>query len=471
MDLDKLSIDRGPGPRRAYRRKSPVLRLALIGAALVGVWFLREPLTGMVRGLRATEMETAKAVMVDPAASAAEAAAASGAAANGYLVARRRAALSADTPGRIIELNVEEGSVLKKGEVVARLFPDEAEATLRRTEADLASAEVAVRSAQAAIVASEKRLAEAQALVGSVTSQRDEVAEALNLSQLECQRAERLAERDAVTKERLDRARSALAQAHARLAGAEAGLVQTNAAVSSAESAVTVARLQKEEAEAAILSLSAMRDLARATLDKTVVRAPFDGVVVLKDAEVGEVVSPNAFGGQSRGSVATMVDFSSLEVQVELPETSLDSVEVGRPAEVYLDAFSTERFQGTVDRIWPTANRQKATIEVRVRLRAIDPRMRPEMGARVVFPPESETSDAPDRPAPEPRLMVPARALTERDGVRGVFVVASGVASFQSVQAGAPVGPRVPITSGLQAGDTVVLSPGDLTDGARVRTP
>ena len=399
MDLDKLSIDRGPGPRRAVRRKSPLLRWALIVGAGVALWIFRAPLLDLAGGSRFENVEVTKEEQASAARSAAatkpvDVPAPSGAAANGYLVARRRAALSADTPGRIVELNVEEGSVLKKGDVVARLFSDEAEATLRRTEADLATAEIGVRSAQAAIVASERRLEEARALVGSVTSQRDEVQAGLRLAEQEFDRAERLVGRGAVTKEQLERAQSSLSQARARLAGAESGLVQTGAAVSSAESNVAVSILQKEEAEGRLKSLAAIRDLARATLDKTIVRAPFDGVVVLKDAEVGEVVSPNALGGQSRGSVATMVDFSTLEVQVELPETSLDSVEVGRSAEVYLDAFSTERFEGTVARIWPTANRQKATIEVRVRLETIDPRMRPEMGVRVVFPPQSDDESA-----------------------------------------------------------------------------
>lgn len=393
MDLEKLSIDRGPGPKRAYRPRSRWPFWTVVAALAATVWFLRAPIVGMLGGKNPTEAAPPPPVATQLAEEARKVTPVSGASANGYLVARRRAALSADTPGRIVELNVQEGTVLKAGDVVARLFSDEAEATLRRTEADLAAADVAVRSAQAAIVASERRLDEARALVGTATSQRDEVQAGLTFAQQDFDRTQRLLERGAVTKEQLERAESALAQARARLTGSEAALVQVRAGVSSAESGVAVSALQKEEAEARIQSLSAVRDLARATLDKTVVRAPFDGVVVLKDAEVGEVVSPNALGGQSRGSVATMVDFSTLEVQVELPETSLDSVEVGQAAEVYLDAFSKEQFNGTVERIWPTANRQKATIEVRVRLETIDPRMRPEMGARVVFP---RTTDAED---------------------------------------------------------------------------
>src|SRR6185436_18598851 len=119
-------------------------------------------------------------------------------------------------------------------------------------------------------------------------------------------------------------------------------------------------------------------------LDKTDVRAPFDGIVVLKDAEVGEVVSPNVQGGSNaRGAVCTMVDFDSLEVQANVPESALSSVLLQAPADVYLDAFPDDRYEGVVDRIWPTADRQKATVEVRVRLVKKDDRLRPEMGVRI----------------------------------------------------------------------------------------
>ncbi len=476
MDLAKLRIDRGSGPKRAHRRRSPwLLRGAFLVAAGLGIWFFRVPLLGTIDGLRVTEVELATAVLVDPGARAAEVAAASGAAANGYVVARRRAALSADTPGRITELNVEEGTVLAKGDVVARLYSAEVEASLRRSEAELTGARLAVRVSAARIRAAERRLAEAEALVGNVSSQRDEAAAAAALAASESQRATDLYARGSLPREQFDRAESGLTQARARLAGAEAGLTRAGAAVGSAEADITLAMLEKDQAEAAVPALEAARDLVQATLDKTFVRAPFDGVVVLKDAEVGEVVSPNALGGQSRGSVATMVDFSSLEIQVELPETSLGSVGIGRPAEVYLDAFATERFEGTVRRIWPTANRQKATIEVRVGLATIDPRMRPEMGARVVFTPAevaSAGSTGGEEGGTGPQLLVPASAIVTRSQGRGVFVVEGGVARFRAVTAGEPKGRRAAIESGVAAGEVVVTAPAaDLQDGARVRAP
>ena len=164
----------------------------------------------------------------------------------------------------------------------------------------------------------------------------------------------------------------------------------------------------------------ANRDLARATLDKTEVRAPFDGVVVLKDAEVGEVVSPNSQGGNSRGSVVTMVDFASLEVQVDMPETSLHAVAVGGAANIYLDAFPEIAYRGRVERIWPTANRQKATVEVRASFLEPDEKLRPEMGVRVVFtPPEAPPVD----PAQDEGelVLIPSSCVVRIDARPGVF--------------------------------------------------
>src|SRR5690606_1372654 len=129
---------------------------------------------------------------------------------------------------------------------------------------------------------------------------------------------------------------------------------------------IAVARAQVDVAKA-------IEEHAAATLDKTFVRAPFDGIVVLKDAEVGEVVSPNSQGGSNaRGSVCTMVDFDSLEVQADVPETSLASVRIGAPVAIYLDAFPGRTYPGKVSRIWPTADRQKASIQVRIVFAARD---------------------------------------------------------------------------------------------------
>jgi HlyD family secretion protein len=467
MDLKKLEIDRGAPARR--RRRSPWIGrlIALLVVALV-VWFFRAPLLTLLDRWLLAEVEVATVVRSSPMARAA----ASGTAANGYIVARRRAALSADTPGRIVQMNVEEGTVVKQGDVVAKLYSEEDEAVLRRAEADLLAGHSAVASAVARVTAAERRLEEARGRGASSAAARDEAVAALDLAKLDETRSTGLLESGTDTQERLDRARAERAQAEARLAAAEATVATDELGVQSADAEVRVAEAERAQAEAALAGLSAARDLAQATLDKTSVRAPFDGIIVLKDAEVGEVVSPNAQGSQGRGSVATMVDFASLEVQVELPETSLASARIGERAEIFLDAFPARRFAGTVLRIWPTANRQKATVEVRIGLDQIDERMRPEMGARVVFASgdlePAEPGQAEDGKAES--LLVPANAVVKVGGEDGVFVVERDVVRFQPVTLGGPSGRRVEATSGVEEGERVVVDPpARLATGDRVR--
>jgi RND family efflux transporter MFP subunit len=463
MDLQKLQIDRS-APKRRRRGGSWWGRAIALGLVVLVVWIFRRPLLAQIDRWRLPEVEVAAVVRTTPMARAA----ASGAAANGYVVARRRAALSADTPGRIVALGVEEGSVVQAGDVVARLYADEYEAALRQAEADLAAGSKAVDAARARVAAAQTRLAEASAGVAGAEATRDEAAAGLRLAELDEGRARKLHEGGVDTLERLDRATAELAQAGARHSAAEAELERLRTAVQSAESEVAVARADVAQTESSLAGLAAARDLAAATLDKTYVRAPFDGIIVLKDAEVGEVVSPNAQGGQSRGSVATLVDFASLEIQVELPETSLASAEVGKRCEVFLDAFPSERFAGRVDRIWPTANRQKASIEVRVVLDEIDPRMRPDMGARVVFTGEVEAQAA-DEPS-EPALLVPAEAVVRADGDDGVFVVERDQARWRPVTLAPGGGRRRVVEQGVEEGERVVLDPpARLADGDRVR--
>jgi RND family efflux transporter MFP subunit len=189
---------------------------------------------------------------------------------------------------------------------------------------------------------------------------------------------------------------------------------------------------------------------------------------VLKDAEVGEVVSPNSQGGNSRGSVATMVDWSSLEVQVELQETSLAAAVIDAPASIYLDAYPERLYPGHVKRIWPTANRQKATVEVRVGFDGPDDKLRPEMGARVVFSAPEQASAA-SGPA-EAMILIPRNAVARIDGQDGVFVLEREVVHFRRVQLGDERADRVLVKDGLASGERIVTNPpASLQDGERVR--
>ena len=475
-ELESLKIERD-GPRR--RRRWRPGRWIALAIALLALWLFRAPLKAGLDGLRFPEVRALAVRATGGEALAAE----SGTAANGYIVAAVRAALSADTPGRIVEMNVSEGSVVKRGDVVARLYADEYEADVARAEADLGAAEAAVERALAERAATEATRPGLEAELAAARSELEATRATERVGELEFQRAEELAEVEVQSRQLLDRAQAERDRARAARAAAEgrervtaAALDQLAARLAALDAAVTQAR-------ASVAVAGAASERARATLDKTFVRAPFDGVVVLKDAEVGEVVSPNAVGSQSRGSVVTMVDFDSLEVQVELPETSLGAVSVGAPVRVFLDAFPEAPYAGRVDRIWPTANRQKATVEVRVAFEAPDERLRPEMGVRAVFLDPALASGA---ELDEPAILLPREALTERGGRPGVFVIqrepgqaeegeqtGKGVVRFRALalepSAAEEPAARVPVRDGLAEGEEVVLDPPtSLEDGQRV---
>lgn len=467
MDLEALKIDRSAesGRARRRRRRGGLGWIVVLAVAAIALWLFRAPLVRTLDGWRLTHVRTLRVVATSPAA----AAAVSGTAANGYVVARTRAALSADTPGRIVELNVSEGSVVKQGDVVARLYFDEVEAALRAAQADVATQLAAVARAEADLTVAHSEIQRTESDIAAAQAACAEAEAALRLAVLERERAETLVADSVESQQRLDQTRATEEQAQARL---DATRAQERSAATAAEQAVQrqgSSEAALAEARARVTSLEARRDQAAATLDKTYVRAPFDGVVVLKDAEVGEVVSPNSQGAQSRGSVATMVDFQSLEVQVELPETSLDAVHVDQAATIFLDAFPGDGYAARTLRIWPTANRQKGTVEVRVGFERIDDRLRPEMGARVVFRADSSAAEAPPDADAGPALRIPSSSVVRVDGRRGVFVVERSVVGFRAIEVGGEKSDRVLVTSGLTEGEHIVVEPPtSLEDGERV---
>jgi RND family efflux transporter MFP subunit len=466
LDLRPLTIDRSATTtRRRSRRTSGVVGWLVFFGVLAGIgWVFRKPLSAVVDRARLPRVETMRVQRT----SSLAATAVSGTAANGYVVARTRAALSADTPGRIVELNVEEGSVVKRGDVVARLYADEYRAALEHAEAEVASARTAVERARAqrsvSAAAVERQRARARAAESDV-AERDATA---RLAEINVERARRLVEGSVETQQRLDEAEAELERARAARESARSTLQAAQEDVRTTELEEAAADVAVAEAEGRVPVMEALRDQAAATFEKTRVRAPFDGVVVLKDAEVGEVVSPNSVGSQSRGSVVTMVDLASLEVQVDLPETSLSNVHLDAPADIWLDAFPEHRYAGRVGRIWPTANRQKATVEIRVQFLETDDRLRPEMGARVVFAPERAEAAA-DEPAPAPRILVPKSAIVRIEGQDGVFVLERDVARFRRVALGDERAGRVAVERGLVDGDRIVVEPPvSLSEGDRV---
>ena len=393
-----------------------------------------------------------------------------GIASNGYVVARTRAALSADAPGRLVEMNVVEGSYVREGDVVARLYYAEHEAALSRAQAGLELSLATLARSEVSLSMSETAVTRADSELRAAQAGREAAIATERLATSELERAKRLVEQGVERVQVRDRAEQDFAAATADRDRSEA-LVQSAIAlveealgsVSSAEAAVREAVARKKVSEAEV-------EAAMATLQKTYVRAPFDGVVIQKEAEVGEVVSPNSQGGRARGSVVTMVDLSTLEVQAEVPETSMSAVSVGGIAQVFLDAWPKETYEVRVDRIWPVADRQKATIEVRAAFLAPDDRLRPEMGLRIVF--MGEGSEVDEESSGAPLVTVPESAVVERDGLQGVFLIKGDRVSFREIQSGEGPPGSLSVQGGLDGGEKIVLKPQeDLSDGDDVRTP
>lgn len=464
VELQDLKINRSPkaARRRSNRWGPKVLLLAAAGALLGLTW---PWLSRMLDQLNLPEVQALVVTESNPA----SAAAVRGTAANGYIVAARRAALSSDVPGRIVELNVQEGSVVKKGDIVARLFADDFRAAYEQAKsaADAAGSEWLRAKANQEVAAAQ--WTEAKRAYDRAVALRDEGAEQAKFAQSELERVRSLAQAGIEgdrAKQLAERDRDA---ARARLQSLEAGVAAAEAATSTAESRVVAAVHDAATRHNQSFAALAARDQAKATLDKTDVRAPFDGVVVLKDAEVGEVVSPNAQGGSNaRGAVCTMVDFDSLEVQANVPENTLKSVAVGAPADVFLDAFPDDRYAGTVDRIWPTADRQKATVEVRIKLQKRDARLRPEMGVRIVF--RSADQPEPEPSAAQPRILIPQEAIVRAGGETGAFLIERDAVRFTAIRTGMTKGGRVAVEAGLEPNQRIVLAPPpSLRDGDRIR--
>ena len=225
-----------------------------------------------------------------------------------------------------------------------------------------------------------------------------------------------------------------------------------------ARAAVVSARAAERASEAA-------RQAAQVAVAQTEIRAPFDGVVLTKHANVGDLITNFSAAADSKGAVVSMADMSTLEVEADVSESSLSKIKPGQPCEIQLDAFPELRFRGEVSRLVPTVDRAKASVLTKIRFLDPDPRVLPEMSAKIAF--LSEALDAARR---QPRVAVHGEAVVAEGGASAVFRVENGVAKRVSVTPGPKIGDLVEL-SGVAPGDTLVLRPpASLRDGAAVKT-
>ena len=330
--------------------------------------------------------------------------------ASGYVVAQRKAAVSSKATGRLEWLGVEEGSVVRQGELVARLENRDVAAVKDQAAAQLTAARENLEQAQVEQKDAARNLSRSRELVSQgIISQADyDVAEA-----------------------RHSRAVSASAAAQAGIRGAQ----------------------------------SALRG-AEASLDYTLIRAPFDGVVLTKNADVGDIVSPLAAAANAKAAVVTLADMGSLQVEADVSEANLAKVRVGQPCEILLDALPDVRFRGVLHTIVPTADRSKGSVMVKVRFLDTDKRLLPEMSAKVAFL-EREVQPGEARP----RVAIPPDSVVRRDGREFVFLFSGDRVRQTPVTLGPRLGDMVEVVSGVKAGDRIATKPLDkLRDEARVKT-
>jgi len=274
---------------------------------------------------------------------------------------------------------------------------------------------------------------------------------------------------DADVKAQLAQAQANLQLNRAELHDAEQSLARERFLQDSgftSQAAVDAAEARYQRVKASIAVAEATVQAAQVALENTVIRAPFDGTVLTKNADVGEVVAPLAASAFSKSAVVTIADLRSLQVEADVAESNLEAVSPGQPCEIVLDAYPDARYQGYVAKIVPTADRAKATVQVKVAFRSYDARVLPEMSAKVHFLPR------PSRVAvdTQPVLAVPRTAVAERNGRSVVFVVERGRAVEVPVVVGREVGSSVAIREGLRPGVQVIDSVGDrLRGGAKVK--
>jgi len=400
--LKELRIDRSAPPPPASRRG---LWIAL--AVVAGVLALALAAWAVFGRDKAVEVQTAEVVAIGG----------NGGGpttvldATGYIVARRMATVSAKITGKVRDVRIEEGMHVDAGQIMATLDPIDADAERALANSQVSMAKTQIDSMQA-------QVREADANV---------------------RRLDGLVKQQLVSKAQYDQAVAERDSLHAQLATS-----QRNAQVASD-------RLR----------------IADQGLDNTVVRAPFAGVVIAKAAQPGEIVSPlSAGGGFTRTGIGTIVDMDSLEIEVEVNESSIGRVQPKMQAQAMLNAYPDWKIPAEVIAIIPAADRGKATVKVRVALKVKDPRIVPDMGVRVSFleaaPPKGEKQAT--------GVLAPSAAIVQREGKDVAFVVVDQKARARNVKLGRTLGDDREVTEGLNGGDTVVLDPPEaLADGTSVK--
>ena len=335
--------------------------------------------------------------------------------ASGYVTPRRRSSVAAKITGRVIEVDTDEGRQVKEGQIIARLDCAESDAALASAKADQAATQGSVNDLQVNLENAERELKRTQQLTDAGVS----------------------------TAQALDTAQTLTASYRARIA------------------------LTKQQVAAADRKI----DVAQENVNNCTIRAPFSGQVVSKDAQVGEMVSPiSAGGGFTRTGIATIVDMQSQEIEVDVNESYIARVLPHQRVSATLDAYPNWQIPSHVRTIIPTADRQKATVKVRITFDHLDPRILPDMGVKVAFFGDEKPRPASGQQASVPKALIPSTSVGQQDGKSVVYLLRDGIVERRAVTLGSQRGDDVEILAGVTQGDTLLSKiPEKLQDGQSVQ--
>ncbi|MFN8360998.1 MAG: efflux RND transporter periplasmic adaptor subunit [Candidatus Kapaibacterium sp.] len=392
VDLSSLKINRQT-PTEPSGSKTKYVVTGVVLLALFGAYYF---LKDSNFSFKAEEVEVATAIMTSP--SQANAVLTS----SGYVVAQRKASISSKATGRLENLYVIEGDVVKAGSIIGRIESSDVAANLQNATASLEVSKANLQNASAE----------------------------LEDAKLNLERQRRLSQSGATTS--FD-----LTNSEARVKRAEAAVASAQASIKVSDANIRAAQVQVEN---------------------TVIRAPFDGTVLNKNANVGEVITSLGGAVGSRGAVVTIADMTSLEVEADVSESNIERIKPAMQCEITLDAFPDKRYRGEVSKIIPTADRAKATVLTKIKFTDRDARVLPEMSAKVMFLKDNTSTESESAP---PKLTIPAASVVSKNGKKVVFVMKNDVVQEVPVQVGETLGGALEILSGLTAGDKVILVPSD----------
>ncbi|HXG64449.1 MAG TPA: efflux RND transporter periplasmic adaptor subunit [Blastocatellia bacterium] len=438
--LRSLRIDRAPaptpGPQNRVPRKLLLGLSALVALLAVGyLYFASAPKTVSAAEVKVESGGPAGATVLTV---------------SGYVVAHHKIEVGAKVMGRVEWIGVEKGDKVQQGQVLVRLEADEFRAQVNQAKANLAAAQARLDQLRAGSRPQEKLKDRAAVLQAEAN---------LRNAEAEYERIERLYHAGVAAKAELDRATAQRDTSRALLEAARQA------------SAMTDIGPRVEEiraAEAQVQQMRAALDYAQTQLASTEIRAPVTGTVLQRIVEVGEMVTPSAFGESgARTSVVALADLNDLQIELDISQADFARLKMGQRAEIIPEAFPNLRYAGYIAEIAPEANRAKATVQVKVKVENPDEQLRPEMNARVNFLADAESREA---GAATNRVLVPRSAVVRKDGSDFVFVIKGGRVEQRVIRRGDEAGEFYYVLEGLSGGESVVTEGADqLQDGDRVK--